>query len=96
MIKVGVIGSGAMGSGIAQVAAFAGHEVHVYDANPIAAQVAAQNLKKSLEKLVEKSKCTKEKMSEVLSNIYFQSSIEKLSESGIIIEAILENIEVKK
>ncbi len=96
MIKVGVIGSGAMGSGIAQVAAFAGHEVHVYDANPIAAQVAAQNLKKSLEKLVEKSKCTKEKMSEVLSNIYFQSSIEKLSESGIIIEAIVENIEVKK
>lgn len=96
MIKVGVIGSGAMGSGIAQVAAFAGHEVHVYDANPIAAQVAAQNLKKSLEKLVEKSKCTKEKMSEVLSNIYFQSSIEKLSESGIIIEAIVENIDVKK
>lgn len=96
MIKVGVIGSGAMGSGIAQVAAFAGHEVHVYDANPIAAQVAAENLKKSLEKLVEKSKCTKEKMSEVLSNIYFQSSIEKLSESGIIIEAIVENIEVKK
>lgn len=96
MIKVGIIGSGAMGSGIAQVAAFAGHEVHVYDANPIAAQVAAENLKKSLEKLVEKSKCTKEKMTEVLSNIYFQSSINKLSESGIIIEAIVENIDVKK
>jgi 3-hydroxybutyryl-CoA dehydrogenase len=96
MIKVGIIGSGAMGSGIAQVAAFAGHEVHVYDANPIAAQVAAENLKKSLEKLVEKSKCTKEKMTEVLSNIYFQSSINKLSETGIIIEAIVENIDVKK
>ena len=96
MMKVGVIGSGAMGSGIAQVAAFAGHEVHVYDANPIAAQVAADNLKKSLEKLVEKSKCTKEKMSEVLSNIYFQSSIDKLSECGLIIEAIVENIDVKK
>lgn len=96
MMKVGVIGSGAMGSGIAQVAAFAGHEVHVYDANPIAAQVAADNLKKSLEKLVEKSKCTNEKMSEVLSNIYFQSSIDKLSECGLIIEAIVENIDVKK
>ena len=96
MMKVGVIGSGAMGSGIAQVAAFAGHEVNVYDANPIAAQVAADNLKKSLEKLVEKSKCTKEKMSEVLSNIYFQSSIDKLSECGLIIEAIVENIDVKK
>lgn len=96
MIKVGIIGSGAMGSGIAQVAAFAGHEVHVYDANPIQAQVAAENLKKTLEKLVDKAKCTNEKMHEVISNIFFQSSIDKLSECGIIIEAIVENIEVKK
>lgn len=96
MMKVGIIGSGAMGSGIAQVAAFSGHEVHVYDANPIQAQVAAENLKKSFEKLVEKSKCTKEKMNEVLSNIFFQSNIENLSESGIIIEAIVEDIDIKK
>ncbi len=93
---IGIIGSGAMGTGIAQVAAMAGHEVHVYDANPIAAQVAADNLRKSIEKLVEKGKCTSEKMTSVLTNVKFQSQIEKLSNASLIIEAIVENLEVKK
>ncbi len=96
LIKVGVIGSGAMGSGIAQVAAMAGHEVHVYDANPVAAQSAGNNLKASLQKLVEKGKCTQEKFDEVLSKIFFQSSIDKLNTCELIIEAIVENIDVKK
>lgn len=96
LIKVGIIGSGAMGSGIAQVAAMAGHEVHVYDANPVAAQSAGNNLKASLQKLVEKGKCTQEKYDLVLSNINFQSSIDKLNTCELIIEAIIENIEVKK
>ena len=60
-----------MGSGIAQVAAMAGHEVHVYDANPVAAQSAANNLKISINKLVEKGKCTVEKSEQVLANIFF-------------------------
>lgn len=93
---IGIIGSGAMGTGIAQVVAMAGHEVHVYDANPIAAQVAADNLRKSIEKLVEKGKCTSEKMTSVLTNVKFQSQIEKLSNASLIIEAIVENLEVKK
>ncbi len=96
LIKVGVIGSGAMGSGIAQVAAMAGHEVHVYDANPVAAQSAGNNLKKSLQKLVEKGKCSEEKYNQVLTNIIFQSSIDKLNSCELIIEAIVENIDVKK
>jgi len=96
LIKVGVIGSGAMGSGIAQVAAMAGHEVHVYDANPVAAQSAANNLKISIQKLVEKGKCTPEKSEEVLKNIFFQSSIDKLNYCELIIEAIVESIDVKK
>lgn len=96
LIKIGVIGSGAMGSGIAQVAAMAGHEVHVYDANPVAAQSAANNLKISIQKLVEKGKCTPEKSTSVLNNIFFQSSIDKLNSCELIIEAIVENIEIKK
>ena len=96
LIKIGVIGSGAMGSGIAQVAAMSGHEVHVYDANPVAAQSAANNLKLSLQKLVDKGKCTQEKYELVLNNIFFQSSIEKLNSCELIIEAIVENLEVKK
>ncbi len=96
LIKVGIIGSGAMGSGIAQVAAMAGHEVHVYDANPVAAQSAANNLKNSIQKLVEKGKCTAEKSEQVLSNIFFQSSIDQLKSCKLIIEAIVEDINIKK
>lgn len=96
LIKIGVIGSGAMGSGIAQVAAMAGHEVHVYDANPVAAQSAANNLKLSIQKLVEKGKCSQEKSEEILKNIFFQSSIDKLNYCELIIEAIVENIDIKK
>ena len=96
LFKVGVIGSGAMGSGIAQVAALAGHEVHVYDANPVAAQSASNNMQISLKKLVEKGKCTEEKYNLVLQNVIFQSSIEKLNTCDLIIEAILENIGVKQ
>ncbi len=96
LFKVGVIGSGAMGSGIAQVAALAGHEVHVYDANPVAAQSASNNMQISLKKLVEKGKCTEEKYNLVSQNIIFQSSIEKLNTCDLIIEAIVENIGVKQ
>lgn len=96
LIKVGVIGSGAMGSGIAQVAALAGHEVHVYDANPVAAQSAANNLKNALQKLVEQGKCTAEKSEQVLANIFFQSSIEQLASCQLIIEAIVEDLTIKK
>src|SRR5574343_1081224 len=96
LIKVGIIGSGAMGSGIAQVAAMAGHEVHVYDANPVAAQAAANNLKISLQKLVEKGKCSQEKADHILTNIFFQSSIDKLNACSLIIEAILANLNIKK
>ena len=96
LFKVGVIGSGAMGSGIAQVAALAGHEVHVYDANQVAAQSASNNMQISLKKLVEKGKCTEEKYNLVSQNIIFQSSIEKLNTCDLIIEAIVENIGVKQ
>jgi 3-hydroxybutyryl-CoA dehydrogenase len=96
LVKVGIIGSGAMGSGIAQVAAMAGHEVHVYDANPVAAQSAANNLKISVHKLVEKGKCTPEKSEQVLANIFFQSNIEQLKNCQLIIEAIVEDINIKK
>lgn len=96
LIKVGIIGSGAMGSGIAQVAAMAGHEVHVYDANPVAAQTAAENLKVSLKKLIEKGKCSEEKASQILTQVFFQSSIDKLNACSLIIEAIVEDLSIKK
>ena len=93
---IGVIGSGAMGSGIAQVAATASHSVIVYDNNQNSLAKAENNLKTSLHKLVEKQKISQDKESEILSNIRFVSSLSELSNCDLVIEAIVENLLVKK
>ena len=93
---IGVIGSGAMGSGIAQVAATASHCVIVYDNNQNSLAKAENNLKTSLHKLVEKQKISQDKESEILSNIRFVSSLSELSNCDLVIEAIVENLLVKK
>lgn len=96
MIKVGVLGSGAMGAGIAQVAATADHEVILYDTNDKALSKAKENLKKVLSRLVEKEKIIQSKADSIFNNIKTVSEIEQFKNCGIIIEAIIENIEVKK
>ena len=95
-MKIGVIGSGAMGSGIAQVAAQAGYEVVVYDQQKAALERAENGLKTTLSKLVEKGKISAEDSAGILSRIAFRESLESLASSDLVIEAIVENIEVKK
>lgn len=94
--KIGIIGSGAMGSGIAQVAATAGHDVFIYDNNPASLEKAKNNLASSLSKLVEKQKLTKEKADSVLAKSNFVSQLKDLGTCDLIIEAIVENLEVKQ
>ena len=53
-MKIGIVGSGAMGSGIAQVLATAGNKVLLYDSNPLAIEKAGQNLEAQFQKLAEK------------------------------------------
>jgi 3-hydroxybutyryl-CoA dehydrogenase len=93
---IGVIGSGAMGSGIAQVAASAGHSVIVFDNNLQALQKAENNLNASLQKLVEKQKITAEHQKNILQRTRFVSELNQLGGSHLIIEAIVENLDVKK
>ena len=93
---IGVIGSGAMGSGIAQVAATASHKVIIYDNNQNTLTKAEVNLKATLQKLVEKQKITSSLQASILSNISFVSSLNELASCGLIIEAIIENLEVKR
>ncbi len=93
---IGVVGSGAMGSGIAQVAATANHIVYVFDTNNDALQKAQTNLKTTLNKLVEKQKITSEQQTSIFENIKFVSEISELSSCNLIIEAIVENLSVKK
>jgi len=93
---IGIVGSGAMGSGIAQVAAMAGHQVLLYDNNAPPLQKAKQNLVSSLAKLVEKQKITQQKSHEVTAHISFIENIEGLKPCHLIIEAIVENLDIKK
>lgn len=96
MIKIGVVGSGAMGSGIAQVAASAGHEVFIYDNNPDALQRSRQQLAKIMARLVEKGKITTDESSGIQNRITYIDSIFQFLEVGLVIEAIVERLDVKQ
>jgi 3-hydroxybutyryl-CoA dehydrogenase len=93
---IGVIGSGAMGSGIAQVAATANHSVKIFDSNPLALSKAENQLKASLAKLVEKQKIDSVKADQTVNNIQFSNNLSDLKDCDLIIEAIVENLAVKK
>lgn len=93
---VGIIGSGAMGTGIAQVAATAGHDVIVYDNNKAALEKAKSNFEGTLKKLVEKQKLNEQLSKQIFQRINFAESLSPFSNSGIIIEAIVENLEIKQ
>lgn len=96
MKKVGVIGSGSMGSGIAQVAATAGHEVVLFDTNQEALKKAMGKLQKILARLVEKGRIDAATSSEIFGRITPASDLNQMEGSGIVIEAIIENLEIKK
>lgn len=94
--KIGIVGSGAMGAGIAQVAATAGHDVFIYDNNPASLEKAKNNLTASLSKLAEKQKLTREQADAIQSKSKFISQLSEFSGCDLIIEAIIENLEVKQ
>lgn len=93
---VAIIGSGIMGSGIAQVAATAGCEVKLFDTNQDALSKSKNGLETALSRLVEKNKMDSNKKFEILKNIKYVSSLAELSHSDLVIEAIVENIEIKR
>lgn len=96
MIKVGIIGSGAMGTGIAQVAATAGHPVFLYDNNPDALSRARQSLEGVMQRLVEKGKLEAEAAKGILQRIEYVNNLYDFEEAGLAIEAIIEDLGVKK
>lgn len=97
---IGVVGAGAMGTGIAQVAATAGHNVMVCDNNSGAVERAASHLKNTMNKLVEKGKLSAEEAGTILRRVHFVSNISELFDGKrdylLIIEAIVEHLEAKQ
>lgn len=93
---VGIIGSGTMGSGIAQVASTAGCQVKLYDTNQKALDKAKSALEKILARLIEKGRLDETEKSRIENNISYVDNLKELSDSDLTLEAIVENLEIKK
>ncbi|HUQ84400.1 MAG TPA: 3-hydroxyacyl-CoA dehydrogenase NAD-binding domain-containing protein [Gemmatimonadaceae bacterium] len=96
---VGVVGAGAMGSGIAQVAAVAGHRVVLADADPAAVKRARDGLAKTLAREVEKGRLPAGGDAAVLDRVSFIDGVSDLTafaECGLVIEAIVERLDAKR
>jgi 3-hydroxybutyryl-CoA dehydrogenase len=94
--KVGVLGAGSMGSGIVQIAATNKHQVTLVDLNEDALVKASTGLKNILSRLVQKEKIDQATADNIMGRITFSTSTKDLAECDLIIEAIIENLEVKK
>ncbi len=95
-MTIGIIGSGTMGSGIAQVAATSGCKVKLYDTNRAALDKAEAALEKILLRLIEKGRIDSEEKNRIQGNIDYVENLKDLANSNLTIEAIVENLDVKK
>ncbi len=93
--KVLVLGSGLMGSGIAQVCAQSGIQVFLNDVSPQALERAMENISWSVGKLIEKGKLTEEKKA-ITGRIRKVDDLNAASEADLVIEAVFENLELKQ
>lgn len=93
---LGIVGTGLMGRGIAQIAAQAGVSVLLYDAKEGAAQEARKFVQDSLGKLVAKGKIVLEAAKAAVERIRVEENLEGLKSCHIVIEAVVENLEIKR
>ncbi len=92
---VGVLGAGLMGSGIAQVAAQSGCTTIVREVSDAICQRARAGIEKTLAKGIEKGKLTADQRDRTLGNLTFTTDVSALKGCDIIIEAVVEDLEVK-
>jgi len=93
---VGVVGTGAMGQGIAQIAAQAGSLVKLYDLQPEAVAKASKNIQQQWDKLLEKNRFTAEQVTKFKANLQSANQLSDLSDCDLVIEAIVERLDIKK
>ena len=93
---VGVIGAGTMGAGIAQVAAAAGHRVMLFDVQAGAAIKGRETVAKGMAALVARGRLGQSEADAILARIEVTDSLDGFSQVGLVVEAIVENIDVKR
>lgn len=94
--KIGVMGAGAMGSGIAQLAAQAGFQVVLNDIEMSFVDKAISRIDSFLSVSIEKGKITKEQKDQILARFIKSTDLNDFSDVGLVIEAIIEDLELKK
>ena len=94
--KVAIIGAGAMGRGIAQIAAQAGSQVWLYDMQAEAIQKACDAVFQQWDKLQEKGRLTPESVADYKSRFLAANSLQDLAGCELVVEAIVEKLEIKK
>jgi 3-hydroxybutyryl-CoA dehydrogenase len=93
---VGIVGAGAMGSGIAQVAAMSGCEVRIFDTNTQSISNALVNIGKSIQKFVQKGMFTPDQAVAIHGSILPCEQLKSFSDCDVVIEAIIEDLNIKK
>ncbi len=93
--KVAVLGCGLMGSGIAQVCAQAGRDVTVIEVSEEFLNKGLSGIRKQLDRLVEKNKLTAEDRDAIASRLHGSTSLDSAAGAGVVIEAIIENLDEK-
>ncbi len=93
--KVGVIGGGLMGSGVAQASAAAGFPTAVREVSEDLCAKSRQSIEKTLAKGIERAKVTAAERDATLKNLRFVTRLEELADSDLFIEAVVEDLDVK-
>ncbi len=94
--KIAVLGAGTMGSGIAQVAATHGHPVCLYDVHAEALEKARTGLSRILQRLAAKGRISESQADAILGRIQFCATPQETEGSGLVIEAVVENLDIKQ
>jgi len=95
-LTLGVVGAGAMGRGVAQVAVMAGVDVLIHDARPGAAAEACDFVREMLGKLVTKEKISAAEANDAISRLRSTDSLDAFASCDMVLEAIVESLEVKR
>ncbi|MCI5071947.1 3-hydroxybutyryl-CoA dehydrogenase [bacterium] len=95
MMKIGVVGAGQMGSGIAQVAAAHDFDVVLYDVSEDRIAWGKNNIESSLSRLVKKEKISPENKNSIMAKVHTSTDIQAFADCGLVIEAATENETIK-